>query len=355
MKISEMKNILKKTGDISSLYSIKDITYNEGRERGVHAYNILNGKDLNVTVFADRGLDIPVLKYRGYNIGFLSKSGLSSPYLCRYTPDGLDSFLRQFPAGFMTTCGMTYAGAPCEDQGQNLSLHGAVSNSIAENVYACTVEEDDEVVLKVYGEIREARLFAENMILHREIKIYTESNIIKVHDVIENRGFMKSPLIMIYHVNFGYPILDAGARVYSNSKDVIPQSDFSKEGIDKYHVIEEPEDSREEQCYYHVGHEKNEQCFAMIHNERLGIAVAVKYKEEQCPILCQWKSMQSGDYALGLEPTTSGIKGRKSIREEGKLIELEPMETYAIDLEFDFMDDVNVIESLKMQCKENNL
>lgn len=340
-------------GDLSSLYGIRDVTYNSGKARGVHAYEVRNGKQLNLTVFADRGMDIPLLEYKGYNIGFLSKSGLSSPFSYQYTPDGVDSFLRQFPGGFLTTCGITFSGAACTDHGEQLSLHGRISNTIAENVYVCHEEDDDEIVLKLCGYVRESRLFEENMVLQREIKVYTESNRIKIRDIVENQGFKKKPVVMIYHVNFGYPILDSGAKLYFSASKVEPQTEAAKRGLELYHIIEEPEDTREEQCYYHYDQKNPGNSFAMIHNEKLGIAVVVKYNAEQCPIMCEWKSMQAGDYALGLEPTTSGTKGRASIRENGNLRELEGQACCAFDFEFLFLDDVDEITKMSSLCKES--
>ena len=353
MKLSEKSQYLKKVGDLSCLYGIYDITYNSGKAKGVHAYEVKNGKQLKLTIFADRGMDIPLLEYKGYNVGFLSKSGLSSPFSYRYTPDGADSFLRQFSAGFLTTCGITFSGAVCTDEGKQLPLHGRISNTIAENVYVCHEEENDEVVLKLCGDVRESKIFEENMVLHRQMKVYTESNRIKIKDIVENQGFQKQPVVMIYHVNFGYPLLDTGAKLYFSASEVEPQTEFAKQGLDLYNIIEEPEDCREEQCYYHYGQKEPKNSFAMIYNEKLGIAVVVKYDAEQCPIMCEWKSMQAGDYALGLEPTTNGTKGRASIKEAGKLKELEGQESCEFSFEFLFLDNAEEIEKWRSLCKEN--
>lgn len=352
MKVSDKKKYLKKAGDLSSLYGIRDITYNSGRAKGVQAFEVKNGKGLNLEIFPDRGLDIPMLEFVGRNIGLLSKSGLSSPF--SYTPsdDGADAFLRQFAGGFMTTCGLTFSGAACEDEGKKLPLHGRISNTIAEKVYVREVEEADEVVLQICGEVREARLFEENMALKREIKIHTESNRIEVHDVVENRGFQKTPVSMIYHVNFGYPFLDTGAKMYFSAQEVEAQTPFAQEGIEQYDIVEEPEEAREEQCYYHTGQRDPENSFAMLHNEQEQFAVVVKYNAKQCPTMCEWKSMGAGDYALGFEPTTNGTKGRAEARRQGILKELDSQESCRFDIEFLFLDKKEEIEKWRCACKE---
>ena len=352
MKTSEKKEYLRKTGDLSSLYGIKNIICNEGRAKGVQAYSVKNGKNLNFTVFVDRGLDIPFLEFKEHNIGFLSKSGISSPFSYTYTRDGADCFLRQFSGGFLTTCGMTFAGAFCEENEKELPLHGRVSNTIAENTYTSQVDENDEVVLRICGDVRESRIFGENMVLHRELKVYTERNRIVLCDVVENRGFQPQPVMMIYHVNFGYPMLDTGTRMYFSADKVEAQTEFAQKGIALYDLVEEPEVEREEQCYYHFGQENPCNSFALIHNEKLGIAVVVKYNAEQCPILCEWKSMQAGDFAVGLEPTTSGTKGRVVAREKGWVKELEAQTQRKFDLEFLFLDNIEEIKKWQFVCKE---
>ena len=353
MKYSEQKEILKKVGDISSIYGITDVTYNSGRPKGVRAFEVKNGNGLDLTVFADRGLDIPLLSFKNKNIGFVSKSGLSSPYLYRYTPDGFDAFLRQFTAGFLTTCGITYCGAPTEEGGKFFPLHGAVSNVPAENVYTKQEVVDDEIILKICGDVREACIFSENMIIHREISVYTESNKIKIHDTVENRGFKKSPVMMIYHVNFGYPMLDEGDRIYISTDKVEPQTPFAIEGVDKYSIIEAPEDCREEQCYYHSSDCEGKSSFAMLHNEKLGMAAVVNYSTKEFPILCEWKSMQSGDYALGLEPTTNGTHGRTE--PTGPVVELDGQETREFEVVVEFIEDEDMINNLRLKCKESKI
>lgn len=355
MKVSEKSKYLRKAGDLASLYGIKDITYNSGRAKGIQAFEVKNGNGLSLSVFADRGLDIPNVEFLGQNIGLLTKSGISSPFSHNYSSDGVDSFLRQFSGGFLTTCGLTYSGAACMDEGQLLPLHGRYSNTIAEKVYVTETEENDEVVLKICGDVREACLFGENLILHREIKIYTEKNLIKLCDVVENLGFRPSPVMLVYHVNFGYPLLDSETKLYFSADVVEPQSEVAKQGMNKYFIVEEPEDVREEQCYYHMGQRNPENSYAVIHNEKLGIAVAVKYDANQLPIMCEWKSMQAGDYAVGLEPTTNGTKGRASARTQGNLCELQGQEKCRFDIEFYFMNDIEEIRKWCHACKESNI
>ena len=347
MKKSELFELRKYVGDLSTVFGIKDHLFNDGPARGVRAFDVRNGKGLSLTVMADRGMDIPFLRYKGVNVGFASKTGVRAPQF--YVEEGVRGFLKQFNGGLLTTCGITYAGAPSEDDGRVLGLHGPYSNLPAENVLSETVYEGDEAVLRLSGSVREACVFNENMLLHREILVGTERSVVRLTDRVENQGFAESPVMLVYHVNFGYPLLDAGARVYSNAGEIVPRDALAREGLDKYDLIEEPGIDRAEQCYFHVGMEKDG--FAMLHNEKLGIAAIVRFDAETFPLLCEWKCMRAGDYALGLEPTTSGVAGRADARSKGMLGFLKPGEAREYAFELEMTDDIALIGKYRAMAK----
>ena len=347
MKKSEAFELRKWCGDPSALCGIRDYVFNDGPARGVRAFDLKNGRGVELTVLADRGLDIPYLSYKGVNISLLNKVGVSSPYL--FQEDGTRGFLRQFFGGMLTTCGLTYAGAACEEGGQKLGLHGIFDNQPASKVSAWRDSVGDEVVLRVAGEVRESDLFGPNMLLTRTLTLDTERNALHIDDVVENQGFATSPLMMIYHINFGYPMLDEGAKAYFSTGSVTPRDDFAAQGMPIHDVMESPEIDRAEQCYFHTGHGEGE-AFAMLHNEKLGLAGIVRYDKAVFPLLCEWKCMRAGEYALGLEPTTSGVLSRAEARENGTLSFLEPGERSAFSVTIEIEDDPAAIDAWKQRA-----
>ena len=343
MKRSEEFDLRKKANDLRGLVNIKDYLFNDGPARGARAFDLKNGNGLDVTVLADRALDIPALSFRGVNVGLNNKVPVRSAYL--YQEDGLRGFLRQFNGGMLTTCGLTYAGSPAEENGEELGLHGPIGNTPAENVSAAMEYEEDEVVLRVRGQVRQTRVFAENMRLTRQMTLHTEKNLLEICDEVENLGYVETPMMLIYHINFGYPMLDAGARIYSTGRTITPRTPFAQQGMHQYDLIEEPEAGREEQCYYHTDHPA-QGAFAMLHNPKLGMAAVVRFDAERLPLLCQWKSMAAGDYALGLEPTTSGVVSRPETRENGMLCYLAPGEKRQFHVSIELLDDSATIQEL---------
>lgn len=68
-------------------------------------------------------------------------------------------------------------------------------------------------------------------------------------------------------------------------------------------------------------------------------------------MLCEWKCMRAGDYALGLEPTSSGVMNRSVARRNGILSYLNPGETREYNLEIEFTDDPAMIETYRARAK----
>ena len=341
MKKSQEHEWRKRVGDLQTVCGFKDYTFNDGPARGVRAFDAKNGRNLQMTILADRGLDIASLSYKGVNMSFSSRDGIRSPYL--YQEDGARGFLKQFNAGMMTTCGITYAGAAGKDEDRMLGLHGPYSNLPAEQVYAEMTERDDDVLIAIHGLVRESCVFDENMVLRREMTLETEKDIVSIHDVVENQGFRREPVMLVYHINFGYPMLDEGARIYSSAAQVTPRDEIAAGGMHNYELMEAPGIERPEEVFFHR-QLPDENAFVMLHNEKLQLAAILHFDAKALPILCEWKCMRAGDYALGLEPTTSGVANRSAARSNGMLTYLEPGASRDFTLSLEFTEDPAVID-----------
>ena len=342
MKKSQEFELRKKCNDLDAYCGVRDSILSGGPDRGLRAFELKNGRGVEMTVLADRGLDVSSLRYRGINIGLNNKVGVRSPYL--YTEDGGSGFLKQFHGGLLTTCGITYAGAAGEDGGKQLGLHGPFNNLPASQANAWVAYEGDERVLKVSGVVHEAEVFGPDMVMKRDFTLQSERDILRIRDVVTNQGYETQPVMIIYHINFGYPILDAGAKAYFSAGKIESRTAFAEQGIANYFEMEEPGCGRDEQCYYHTQWPEDREAFAMLHNEKLGIAAIVRFDKEVLPLMCQWKCMRAGEYALGLEPTTSGVVNRSEARRLGNLTHLEPGESREYNVSIEITDDPAVID-----------
>ena len=350
MKRSEEFELRKKCNDLDAYCGVRDCILNDGPDRGVRAFELKNGRNVELTVLADRGLNVSSLRYRGVNVGLNNKVGVRSPYL--YVENGGSGFLKQFYGGLMTTCGITYAGGAGVDNGVPLGLHGPFDNLPASQANAWVGYEGDERVLKVSGLVHEAEVFGPDMVMRRDFTLHSERDLLCVRDVVTNQGYETQPVMLIYHINFGYPLLDAGAKAYFSAGRIASRTEFAEQGIANYFEMEEPGCGRDEQCYYHTQWPENGEAFAMLHNEKLGIAAIVRFDARVLPLMCQWKCMRAGEYALGLEPTTSGVVNRSEARALGNLTHLEPGESREYNVSIEVTDDAATIARYRALSRE---
>jgi len=358
---SKKRELQMVAGDLSGLYGMEDITYNEGKAKGMRAINVRNGGGLAATLLPDRCLDIPYFSYKGVNLGLVTKTGLSGPQ--HFVEDGQRGFLKQFNGGLLTTCGLQTAGAACEFEGREYGLHGQIHNIPGTDVNKCEFAEGDEIVLQVSAVMREACVFAEYLELRRVIQVETERNIIRIIDTVKNLGFARAPLVNLYHINFGFPLINEGTHMYFSADKVAPRDDIAERSFDKYNIVEKAEIGRPEECYIHTGGGGTQ--FGMLHNSELGLAVVVHYDAGELPLFCEWKCMMAGDYAVGLEPSVAGFWGIRRAVEDGLARYLEPGEEQSFHLRVEVLDEKdelvswvnqdshNTIAAYAAKCKEN--
>ena len=110
---------------------------------------------------------------------------------------------------------------------KNIFGNARIANTPMENVCTNVEWKEDQAYLKISGDAREGYLFGPNLLLHKEITIPVGENIIEMHDTIENKGFEKSPLMILYHFNYGYPFLTENAQIYTNYDKVTARDEKS--------------------------------------------------------------------------------------------------------------------------------
>lgn len=312
-------------GDIHQIAGAISFTYNDGKASGLDAVELRNGSGLRIVVLAGRCLDIVQAEYKGIPFSYLSKAGITASE--RYDKE---NFLRTFTAGLLTTCGLRNVGAPCTEDGEFLPQHGRISNIPAERVNIREEWLDDgRFAVSVSGIIRESCVFGENLVLRRTITLYMGDNRIHIHDEVENEGFTVSPLMLLYHINLGYPLLTEDAVLETNCGELWGEMELAKGDLGISTVFDPPTPSYVERCFFRTA---PAEAVATLTNDTLGMRVSVAFSGEELPYLTEWKQMGEQEYVVGLEPGTYIPCGRTVARERGKLMTIAPQETRSFDV-----------------------
>ncbi len=316
-------------GHESQISGVEEVRLVGGKGDGMRLFQVRNGLGLEFTVSADRGADISRLSFKGDNYSFITANGYVHP---AYYDDQGAGWLKSFTAGFLTTCGLTAVGNPCEDDGEVLPLHGTVGNTPAERIYW----DEDEHTISIKAVVNQGQIFQKKLKLTRNIQVSKDSNQILLQDTVSNYGDVVSPLLVLYHMNMGYPLLSESAQLYIPAESVQPRNEHSAQDLDTWNKVLTPTPGFVEQCYFH--HFGSKPGKAGIYNPAIGKGLLIEFDPATLDHFTQWKMMGVGDYVMGLEPGNCHPDGRDVMRSQGKLKFIAPGEEITYTLKLTMID-----------------
>jgi len=322
--------LLERVGDISQLCDARRMEFDDGRARGVRSIEVTTGSGLVFTVLPSRALDISRASFNGIPLAWQSAVGVTSPYF--YQPEGME-WLRGFYGGLLTTCGMSYASHPCEDEGEQLGLHGRVANIPAEDVNIEKVWHGDEYRITVSGRIREVGVYCGNLILNRRLETFLGARSLRITDTVENAGFRESPLMMLYHINPGWPVVSEKSRLVAPVAGSRPLDEDAEREPDLWASFSPPRRDYRQRVYLHdMRTDGNGIVRLALVNDEMKIGVYMEYPKEEFPYFVEWKQLGQGEYVVGIEP--GNLTGnRRQMRAEGTLEHIGPGEERRFSLE----------------------
>lgn len=335
------EELLRLCGSMEQVAGVRRIEYQDGRASYLRCARIKSGP-LEYELMLDKGLDPSYISYKGINLSLLTKPGLQgrNPY-----DTAGEEAVRSIMGGAMFTCGLDHIHGHCKIDGTEYPTHGRMRTTPAEKVGMDAYFEGDDYHICVKGELRQARIFGENMVLRRSVETVYGQNEIVFRDEIENQAFDEEPLCFLYHCNFGFPLLAPGSRVLLPARTTQPRDAQAAAGMENRWKVEKPEDGAREEVYQHVmAADAAGNTFGALINDALKLALCIRFSVEQIPYVTQWKSMASGDYAMAIEPTNAGFDGRA-----GAVKRLKPMEKHVNELRFCILEGTKAIEKLEAE------
>ena len=340
------KELLNRVGDMSQIADIRLFEFTNGNERGVRAAEFYTGGGLEFTVLLDRGMDIDDAKFKGVPISWQTPTGPVSPAFHDWRGVQL---LRQFAGSLVMGCGPCNAGLPGEDQGEELGLHGRLSNIPAKDVSVKKEWQGNDYVMSVEGSMFQGGLFLDSLRVTRRIEARMGQSHLVLNDGIENIGTQTSPFCMIYHCQIGWPILSPESRVYMKHTEKHPWS-LGEVDMDHWDTFLPPTPGYAEQLIY-ITAEADETGMANAavinpnFNDGRGFGVYFRWTAETMPYLILWKLLGEKGYVVGMEIANTFSEGRAFNREKGTLRFLAPDERAETILEIGLLTGEAEIEA----------
>ena len=318
--------LTERTGRLSQLGGITHLVHAEGKAKGVSTLRVRTASGLEFWVLPDRGMDLFEASFLGRSLSWHSPTGVVHP--AYFSSRGLE-WLKTFAGGLLCTCGLSTAGAPSEDDNETLGLHGSISNTPAEHVTWSEEWRGDDCLFTVTGKVRETSVHGPNLLLERTITTSLHSASLTLHDAVENQGTRDSPLMLLYHFNFGFPLLTERSRVYAPSIEVEAATPHSAESLNDWAVFGVPELGMTERIYFHRMHRGNTADTTVVlvsDMDTADFAISLSYDSKTLPQFTQWKMTGANHFVLGLEPGTCRSEGRAEERLRNTLQTISPGE-----------------------------
>lgn len=294
-----------------------------GGRAGVRVALVDTGAGLRFTVALDRGGDIVDAHYNDVGLAYLSPNGLHPPNPAFHVDN---EWLRNWPGGLVTTCGPEYIGGSRLEAGARTSLHGRFSNTPAAVIQLRQPDpRRGQLGMEIGMVVRDTRVFGPVFEVRRTLRCTLGRAEVFLEDEVTNCGDTPCAHHWLYHCNFGYPLLDQGARfVYRGraqywvvppplGQDIVqPLSAAAMNELKFVPGAALPEHAGvgERGLIVEVEPDGEGMCRVGILNERLPLGLEITYPAGALPRLAHWQHYgPRGSYASALELFNGSLLG----------------------------------------------
>ena len=309
-----------------------------GLSDGVDVVRITGG-EFSFDVVPTRGMSLWKAWLGELEIGWRSPvRGPVHPYFVPLMESGGLGWLDGFDE-LLVRCGLESNGAPDFDEHGILRypLHGRIGNRPAHYVEVAIDDETGEIALT--GVVEETRFHFLKLRMTSTVTIRAGEPGLRIHDRVENLSASAAEIQMLYHVNFGEPLLEAGSRCIAPVKTVVPRTPRAAAGIANWDSYEAAVAGYEEQVYFlELLAENDGATRTMLKNARGDLGVSLSFNIQQLPWFTLWKNTTAAadGCATGLEPGTNFPNPRSYEGQQGRVVRLAPFGEVGFDLGLEF-------------------
>jgi hypothetical protein len=324
-------------------WSIRRVVLHGGRQEGSELIVVDNGM-LKITIIPTRGMGVLSAQLGDVRLGWDSpvKEVVHPKFMNLQARGGL-GWLDGF-SEWIVRCGLENNGQAGKDEFINnmgdkatmdLTLHGKIANLPAQEVEV-EVEREAPFRITIRGVVHERMVFGPKLELATAISTVPGTNSFRIHDVVTNRGAQPEEFQMLYHINFGKPLLEEGAHFLAPVERVTPFNANAARDVDKYAEFAGPKVGFIEQVYlFRPLAGKDGRTTIALRNKAGDKAASMTYAVKELPYLTLWKntSAEADGYVTGLEPGINYPNSRRTERKAGRVPKLAAGGSHAMTLD----------------------
>jgi galactose mutarotase-like enzyme len=336
------------TPDCETPWSVELKTLHGGKQEGVRLLTLNNGK-MQIVLIPTRGMGI-----HSVTMGDL-KLGWKSPVTEIVHPRHINLQLRGglgWLEGFnewLARCGLENTGQAGQDeiinnvgdkQTVDLTLHGKIANIPASEVQI-EVQKTAPYRITIRGIVHEKMLFGPKLELVTEVSTEPGSPKFRIQDTVINKGSQPQEYQVLYHYNFGQPLLGNGAKLHVPVTRVTPFNANAARDVKTWNSFAGPKSGFVEQVYLLRALEDEQgKIQVLLHNAKSTRGLLLHYAKKDLPYLTLWKNTGHDDdgYVIGIEPGVSFPNARKVERQAGRVPTLAGGARHTMRMDFTLLD-----------------
>jgi len=335
-------------------FSLEQKVLHGGKQEGSKVLTLTSPDGLTIALSPSRGMDLLQVNGHGVRLGWDSPVNevVNPAYINLESRNGLG-----WLAGFnemMVRCGFEWTGHPVTKDGMIYTLHGKAGNTPASKVEV-VVDDQAPHEIRIRGLLKENTFKKANLETWTELRYVPGSDSFTVHDVLTNHADYPHDYQIIYHSNFGTPILEKDARFIAPLKSVSPFNDYAKKGLEGWNTYGAPTKDFDEMVFNLVPKaDSNGKTVAAVINSKGDKGAAIEFDTRQLPLLTLWKNTDTlkQGYVTGIEPGTNYAYPVTIEKEQGRVKQLQPGQSTEFVLTYSLLKDADAVQKVEARVKQ---
>ncbi|QGU85709.1 aldose 1-epimerase family protein [Erwinia sorbitola] len=335
-------------------FSIEQKVLHGGKQEGSKVLTITSKNGLTISLSPTRGMDLLKVTGHGVRLGWDSpvQEVVNPAYMNLESRNGL-GWLDGFNE-MMVRCGFEWTGHPVTKDGMIYTLHGKAGNTPASKVEVI-VDDKAPHEIRIRGLLKETTFKKAKLETWTELRYVPGSDAFTVHDVLTNQADYPHDYQIIYHSNFGTPILEKDARFIAPLKSVSPFNDYAKKGLDGWNVYGAPTKDFDEMVFNLTPKaDSNGKTVAAVINSKGDKGASIEFDTHQLPLLTMWKNTDTlkQGYVTGIEPGTNYAYPVTIEKEQGRVKQLQPGQSTEFTLTYTLLKDASAVQKVEQRVKQ---
>lgn len=342
----------KDLGIKSEIFSVENVILKGGKQEGTELLTI-KSNNFSIKLSPTRGLGVISVVGDGIRMGWDSPVNeiVNPKFINLESRSGL-GWLDGFNE-MMVRCGFEWTGHAVQADGMIYTLHGRAQNTPVSKLIVA-IDDKAPYTINVKGLIKENTFKKSNLETWVSLSYVPGTKEFIVHDTVTNKGDYIKDYQIIYHSNYGTPILEEGAKFVAPVKEISPFNDYAQAGLKTWQTYLGPTKNFDEMVFnvYPYADEKGD-TQVMVTNKAGDKAAGIAFNINQLPVLSLWKNTDTlkQGYVTGLEPGTSFAYPVTIERAQKRVRQLEPGQSAEFILKYNLLSSKDEVTKYAAKIK----